>query len=149
MIAGPGRAQDGNPTTPGAIANPGSYQGSMALQQQQQQQYQQQQQQNQQMQQRLDRTYQQYAPRGAGGGGGGPGGGQGVDLREEAASGAGAGSVRPAGPLAADRFRAGVSGQQNMGGLDALLGGEGAGRAASLRQRRARRRLQVDVLGRA
>jgi TPR repeat protein len=45
--AGSARAQEENPTTPGAIPNPGSYQGSMELQrrenQQQQQYYQQQQ----------------------------------------------------------------------------------------------------------
>jgi hypothetical protein len=57
-------AQDENPTTPGAIPNPSTYQGSMQLQQQEQQQ-------NQQMQQRLDQNYQSYAPGGAGGGGGG------------------------------------------------------------------------------
>jgi hypothetical protein len=68
----PAWAQDENPTTPGAIPNPGTYQGSMALQQQEQQQYQQQEQQNQQMQQRLDRNYQQYAPQGGMGGGGPP-----------------------------------------------------------------------------
>ena len=63
-------------STPGAIPDPGSYQGSMALQQQEQQQSQQQQEQNQQMLRRLDQTYQQ--PRGAAGrqsrGGGGGGG---------------------------------------------------------------------------
>jgi hypothetical protein len=32
FAAGPARAQDENPTTPGAIPNPGSYQGSMELQ---------------------------------------------------------------------------------------------------------------------
>jgi hypothetical protein len=58
-------------TTPSAIPNPGSYQGSMQLQQQEQQQYQQQEQQNQQMLQRLDQNYQQYAP-------GSPGGGRGA-----------------------------------------------------------------------
>lgn len=67
----PVSAQDENPTTPGAIPNPGSYQGSMALQQQEQQQYQQQEQQNQQMQQRLDRNYGGQGG-GRGGGGGGP-----------------------------------------------------------------------------
>lgn len=66
------RAQEEG-TTPGAIANPGTYQGSMQLQQQEQQQAQQYQQQNQAMQQRLDQTYQSYAPRGGGGGGGGGG----------------------------------------------------------------------------
>lgn len=64
----PSAAQDENPTTPGAIPNAGSYQGSIALQQQQQQQEQAQQQQNLQMQQRLDQTYRAYAPRGGGGG---------------------------------------------------------------------------------
>jgi hypothetical protein len=57
------RGQDENPTTPGAIPNPGTYQGSMQLQQQEQQRDQQMQMQNQQMQQRLDNTYRQYAPR--------------------------------------------------------------------------------------
>ncbi|MFI4949419.1 MAG: hypothetical protein ACHP7A_00100 [Caulobacterales bacterium] len=56
------KGQDENPTTPGAIANPGSYQGSMALQQQEQQQAQQIQQQNSQMLRRMDQTYGQYAP---------------------------------------------------------------------------------------
>ncbi|HEX3366234.1 hypothetical protein [Phenylobacterium sp.] len=124
-IAGPAAAQDGNPTTPGALANPGSYQGSMALQQQEQHQYQQQQQQNQQMQQRLDQTYRQYAP-GRGGGGGGPGGGQGVDLWKKP-------PLAPAQNPLLGRWRQiasrGVS-EQNMGGLDALLGGSGS--AASL-----------------
>jgi hypothetical protein len=65
-------AQDENPTTPGAIPDPGSYQGSMQLQQQEQQQEQQQQQQNQQMQQRLEQNYQPQpqaygAPRASGG----------------------------------------------------------------------------------
>src|SRR5579872_5215282 len=69
----PVSAQDENPTTPGAIPNPGTYQGSMALQQQEQQQYQQQEQQNRQMQQRLNQNYQQYAP---GQNGGQMGGGQ-------------------------------------------------------------------------
>jgi hypothetical protein len=36
--AGPANAQDENPTTPGAIPNPGTYQGSMELQRQQDQQ---------------------------------------------------------------------------------------------------------------
>jgi len=62
-------------TTPGAIANPGSYEGSMRLQQEEQQQYQQQQQQNEQMLQRLDQNYQQYAPGSAPGGGPGRGAG--------------------------------------------------------------------------
>jgi len=69
LARGAALAEDENPTTPGAIPNPGSYQGSMALQQQEQQQYQQQEQQNQQMQQRLNQNYQQYAPRPGGGGG--------------------------------------------------------------------------------
>ena len=64
-------AQDENPTTPGAIADPSTYQGSMQLQAQEQQQYQQVQQQNEQMQQRLDQNYQSYAPGSAGGGGSG------------------------------------------------------------------------------
>ncbi|HEY3697149.1 hypothetical protein [Phenylobacterium sp.] len=63
LAAGPVAAQDENPTTPGAIPDPGSYQGSMALQQEQQG-YQQQEQQNQQVQQRLDQNYRQYAPSG-------------------------------------------------------------------------------------
>ncbi len=65
-------------STPGAIPDPSTYQGSMALQQQEQQEQQQarqQQEQNQQMSRRLDQTYQQDAPRGAAGrqsrGGGG------------------------------------------------------------------------------
>lgn len=66
-------AQEEEGTTPGAIADPGSYQGSMQLQQQEQQQYQQQEQQNQQMLQRLDQNYQQSAPNGAGATGGGAG----------------------------------------------------------------------------
>jgi hypothetical protein len=74
LALAPAFAQDENPTTPGAIPNPGTYQGSMALQQQEQQQYQQQEQQNQQMQQRLNQNYQQYAPRQNGMGGGGGGG---------------------------------------------------------------------------
>ena len=53
-------------STPGAIANPGSYQGSMELQRQEQQQYEQQERQNQQMLQRLNENYQQYAPAGSG-----------------------------------------------------------------------------------
>jgi hypothetical protein len=52
-------------STPGAIANPGTYQGSMDLQRQEQQQYEQQQQQNQQMLQRLNDNYKQYAPSGS------------------------------------------------------------------------------------
>ena len=57
LAAGPASAQYDNPTTPGAIANPGSYQGSLALQQQEQQSSAQMQQQNAAMQQRLDQTY--------------------------------------------------------------------------------------------
>ena len=53
--------------TPGAIANPGSYQGSMQLQREEQQRDMQMQQQNQAMQQRLDQNYRAYAPRGGGG----------------------------------------------------------------------------------
>ena len=56
--------------TPGAIANPGSYQGSMQLQREEQQRDQQIQQQNDAMQRRLDDNYRAYAP-GRGGGGGG------------------------------------------------------------------------------
>lgn len=59
----PSLAQDENPTTPGAIPDPSTYQGSLQLQQQEQQQEQQQQQQNQQMQQRLDQTYERGSPR--------------------------------------------------------------------------------------
>jgi len=59
------RAQEEG-STPGAIADPGSYQGSMELQRQEQQQYEQQQQQNDQMLQRLNDNYQQYAPTGSG-----------------------------------------------------------------------------------
>jgi len=70
--AGSATAQDGNPTTPGAIPNPGSYQGSLALQQQEQQQAQQVQEQNAQMLQRMDQTYGQYAPGRGGGGRAGP-----------------------------------------------------------------------------
>jgi hypothetical protein len=61
-------------TVPGAIPNPGTYQGSMQLQQQEQQQYQQQEQQNQQMLQRLDQNYRQYAPPQSGGEGRATGG---------------------------------------------------------------------------
>jgi hypothetical protein len=64
-------------STPGAIANPGSYAGSMQLQQQERERDQQMQMQNQQMQQRLDQTYRQYAPGTGGGRGGGGGGGGG------------------------------------------------------------------------
>ena len=59
---------------PGALPNPGTYQGSMQLQQQEQQRDLQMQQQNQAMQQRLDGNYRSYAP-GGGGGMGGSGGG--------------------------------------------------------------------------
>lgn len=51
-----------NPTTPGAIPNPGTYQGSMALQQQEQAADAAQSQQNAAMMQRLDETYSAYAP---------------------------------------------------------------------------------------
>jgi hypothetical protein len=61
-------------STPGEIANPGSYQGSMELQRQEQQQAEQQQQQNQQMLQRLNQNYQQYAPPGSAPGGSASGG---------------------------------------------------------------------------
>jgi hypothetical protein len=57
LAAGPAGAQDDNPTTPGAIPNPGSYQGSMQLQQQERQQDMQ--------------TRQQYAPAPSYGGNGG------------------------------------------------------------------------------
>jgi len=69
--AAPGiaRAQEQG-ETPGAIANPGSYQGSMQLQREEQQRDSQMQQQNQAMQQRLDQNYRGYAPSGGGMGGG-------------------------------------------------------------------------------
>ena len=67
-LAAGATAQDDNPSTPGQIANPGSYQGSMALQQQEQQSSQAQAQQNAQMQGRLDATYRAYAPSGSAGG---------------------------------------------------------------------------------
>jgi len=54
--------------TPGEIADPGSYRGSMALQAQEQASSAQMQQQNQQMLQRLDQNYAAYAPKGGGGG---------------------------------------------------------------------------------
>lgn len=57
--------------TPGALANPGSYQGSMQLQREEQQRDQQIQQQNDAMQRRLDENYRGYAPGGGGGMGGG------------------------------------------------------------------------------
>jgi TPR repeat protein len=59
------RAQDENPTTPGAIPNPGSYQGSMELQRrsdQQDQQFRQQQQSQQPYQQQPQRSYPGAAP---------------------------------------------------------------------------------------
>ena len=52
--------------TPGEIADPGSYRGSMALQAQEQAQSAQIQQQNQAMLNRLDQSYAGYAPRGGG-----------------------------------------------------------------------------------
>ncbi len=63
-----GLAQEEEGTTPGLIANPGTYQGSMQLQQQEEQQ-------NQQLLQRLNGTYQQSAPNAVGGAGGGGSGG--------------------------------------------------------------------------
>jgi hypothetical protein len=57
--------------TPGALANPGSYQGSMQLQREEQQRDQQMQQQNDAMQRRLNENYRGYAPGGGGGMGGG------------------------------------------------------------------------------
>ena len=66
LNAGRGAAQEEEGTTPGAIANPGSYQGSMQLQEQEQQ--------NQQMLQRLNENYRQSAPNSAGGAGGGASG---------------------------------------------------------------------------
>jgi hypothetical protein len=65
----PAAAQEEEGTTPGAIANPGSYQGSTQLQQEQQQE-----QQNQQMLQRLNQNYAQNAPNAAGGAGAGASG---------------------------------------------------------------------------
>ena len=65
------RAQDENPTTPGAIPNPGTYQGSMELQRrsdEQDQQFRQQQQQEQQPSQ----TYPQQRPYSGGSGAAGP-----------------------------------------------------------------------------
>ena len=58
--------------TPGEIADPGSYRGSMALQAQEQAQSAQIQQQNQAMLNRLDQNYAAYAPRGGGGRSGAP-----------------------------------------------------------------------------
>jgi hypothetical protein len=55
-------AQEDNPTTPGAIADPSTYQGSVALQQQESAADAAQSQQNSAMLQRLDDTYRQYAP---------------------------------------------------------------------------------------
>jgi hypothetical protein len=72
------RAQEEG-STPGALPNPGTYQGSMELQRQEQQQSEQQGQQNQQMLQRLDQTYRQYAPRGGAGGARAGGGARAVD----------------------------------------------------------------------
>ncbi len=63
-------------STPGAIPDPGSYQGSTELQRQEQQQDAQVEQQNQQMLQRLNENYQQYAPAGSGAGGSAGGAGQ-------------------------------------------------------------------------
>lgn len=71
LCASAGIAQEEEGTTPGAIANPGSYQGSMQLQQQEQQQYQQQEQQNQQMLQQLNENYRQSDPNATGAAGGG------------------------------------------------------------------------------
>jgi hypothetical protein len=69
---GAARAQEQG-EVPGALANPGSYQGSMQLQREEQQRDMQMQQQNDAMQRRLDDNYRAYAPgRGTGGGGGGP-----------------------------------------------------------------------------
>ncbi|HEX3888225.1 MAG TPA: hypothetical protein VHW05_12065 [Phenylobacterium sp.] len=62
-----------NPTTPGALPIAGTYQGSMAMQQQSNASYAAQAQQNAAMQSRLNQTYAQYGQgRGGGGGGGGP-----------------------------------------------------------------------------
>jgi hypothetical protein len=69
---GVARAQEQG-EVPGALPNPGSYQGSMQLQREEQQRDQQVQQQNAAMQQRLDENYRSYAPGGGsrmGGGGG-------------------------------------------------------------------------------
>jgi hypothetical protein len=55
-------AQEDNPTTPGAIADPSTYQGSVALQQQERANDAAQSQQNAEMMQRLDDTYRAYAP---------------------------------------------------------------------------------------
>ena len=69
---GAARAQEQG-EVPGALPNPGTYQGSMQLQREEQQQNQQMQQQNDAMQRRLDENYRAYAPSGGGrmGGGGG------------------------------------------------------------------------------
>jgi hypothetical protein len=66
------RAQEEG-TTPGAIPNPGTYQGSMEQQRRDAESAQQVQQQNEQMQQRLNENYRYYAPGGAGGVGAGGG----------------------------------------------------------------------------
>lgn len=73
VLVAPGiaRAQEQG-ETPGAIPNPGSYQGSMQLQREEQQRDMQMQQQNQAMQQRLDQNYRAYAPGGGMGGGRAP-----------------------------------------------------------------------------
>jgi len=70
LAAAVARAQDENPTTPGAIPDPSTYQGSMQLQEQGRANDAQIQQQNQQALQRLDRTYAAYSPNGARPGGG-------------------------------------------------------------------------------
>ena len=62
----PGAHAQEEGSTPGAIPDPSTYQGSMELQRQEQQQSAQQEQQNQQMLQRLNTNYQQYAPAGSG-----------------------------------------------------------------------------------
>ena len=74
MICGSVRAQDENPTTPGAIPNPGSYQGSQELQQRSDEQDQQVRRQQQEQQQQQQQQQQQYgAPRQSGPGrGNGP-----------------------------------------------------------------------------
>jgi hypothetical protein len=67
-LGGAGAQEQGE--VPGALPNPGTYQGSMQLQREEQQRDQQMQQQNEQMQRRLDDNYRAYAPRGGMGGGG-------------------------------------------------------------------------------
>jgi len=67
---GAARAQEYG-QTPGALPNPGTYQGSMQLQREEQQRDQQVQQQNDAMQQRLNENYRAYAPGSGGMGGGG------------------------------------------------------------------------------